>query len=301
MNERQIDCFLAVARLGSFSAAAQALYISQPAVSYQIRSLEKELNVLLLYRAPQQCALTAAGKAFLPEAQRLDEAFRGARQRMAALAGGETALVLGCPQFMLRANENALFEIVRRAESLSAPIRIESRELAAPPAHAEQLRDGVVDLMLSDIDLPEVSLQSMARRFLFVSGAYACMHEGHPHAGSRLTCADLDGEHLLLYDDRTAFLSGIRERIARSGAHVDVQTYDSFAQAIAYLRPDRGVSFFPCPLPVGAPVRYVPLALDPPIRIGLVWLRQRETDPLRRLIQTILSMPAQTWNSPAGI
>ena len=301
MNERQIDCFLAVARLNSFSSAAQALYISQPAVSYQIRSLEGELNVRLFCRPPQPCALTAAGEAFLPHAQRLDGAFRDARRRMAALAGGATTLVLGCPQVMLRANEDALFEIVRQAEALDPPIRIESRELAAPPAHAEQLRDGVVDLMLSDIDLPEVSLQSMARRFLFLSGAYACMHAEHPHTGSILTCEDLDGERLLLYEDRTAFLASICDRIARSGARADIQTYDSFAQAIAYLRPERGISFFPCPLPVGAPVRYVPLALDPPIRVGLVWMRQRETEPLRRLIQTILSMPAQQWNAPAGL
>ena len=51
MNERQIECFLAVAHGGSFTAASRQLFLSQPAVTHQIRSLEKELGIQLFERS----------------------------------------------------------------------------------------------------------------------------------------------------------------------------------------------------------------------------------------------------------
>ena len=47
MNEHQLLCFLTVSRTLNFSAAARELYCTQPALSYQIRSLEKELDAAL--------------------------------------------------------------------------------------------------------------------------------------------------------------------------------------------------------------------------------------------------------------
>ena len=41
MNDRQIECFLALARDKNFSRVAEALYITQPAITHQIKSLEK--------------------------------------------------------------------------------------------------------------------------------------------------------------------------------------------------------------------------------------------------------------------
>ena len=50
MNQRQLDCFLAVAECLNFSHAAKQLYLSQAAVSQQIQSLEKELGFSLFVR-----------------------------------------------------------------------------------------------------------------------------------------------------------------------------------------------------------------------------------------------------------
>ena len=50
MNEHQLLCFLTVSRTLNFSAAARELYCTQPALSYQIRSLEKELDLALYTR-----------------------------------------------------------------------------------------------------------------------------------------------------------------------------------------------------------------------------------------------------------
>jgi len=64
MNDLQIQYFLAAARHLSFSKAAQELYVSQPAISRQIISLEKELGCPLFERMNKSISLTANGEMF---------------------------------------------------------------------------------------------------------------------------------------------------------------------------------------------------------------------------------------------
>ncbi|MGV9541573.1 LysR family transcriptional regulator [Nocardia beijingensis] len=71
MRLRQLEYFLAVWESGSFSAAAARLYVSQPSLSQQMRLLEKELGAQLLERGRHGLALTPAGRAFLPHAERV--------------------------------------------------------------------------------------------------------------------------------------------------------------------------------------------------------------------------------------
>ena len=61
MNTNQVDCFLAAARLTSFSAAAQEMFLSPQAVSKQIIALETELDTRLFDRNGPRLRLTDAG------------------------------------------------------------------------------------------------------------------------------------------------------------------------------------------------------------------------------------------------
>jgi LysR family transcriptional regulator, transcription activator of glutamate synthase operon len=76
MEMKQVIYFLAVAELGSFSTAADNLYISQSSLSKQIMALEKELGVALFDRSKRSIALTEAGAAFWKHAQRLNEEYK---------------------------------------------------------------------------------------------------------------------------------------------------------------------------------------------------------------------------------
>jgi DNA-binding transcriptional LysR family regulator len=71
---RQLEYFLAIWASGSFSEAATRLYVTQPSLSQQIRILEKELGTELLERGRHGVTLTPAGRAFLPQAQRVVQA-----------------------------------------------------------------------------------------------------------------------------------------------------------------------------------------------------------------------------------
>lgn len=74
MTLQQLVYFRTAASLGSFNAAARALHCTQPAVSEQVRQLERELGVALFARGGRGLTLTSAGRAFLSHADRVAEA-----------------------------------------------------------------------------------------------------------------------------------------------------------------------------------------------------------------------------------
>ena len=92
----QLRYFVAAVRLGTMSAAARELYVSQPSISQQIRALERELGASLLLRRGRRLALTEAGEQFLPEAERAVTAADAGRERVRqVVARGPAPIRLG--------------------------------------------------------------------------------------------------------------------------------------------------------------------------------------------------------------
>jgi DNA-binding transcriptional LysR family regulator len=87
MNLEQLRGFLEVARLGHFTRAAEALHLTQPALSRQIATLEHDLGSELFHRARGNITLTAAGEALLPLARRMLADAETVHREMAELAG----------------------------------------------------------------------------------------------------------------------------------------------------------------------------------------------------------------------
>ena len=69
MNIKQLECFIEVAKTMNFTRAAQNLYITQPAVTHQIQTLEDELGLKLFIRSKHNVELTPAGQSFYNDAQ----------------------------------------------------------------------------------------------------------------------------------------------------------------------------------------------------------------------------------------
>lgn len=86
MNDRQLLCFLTLSRTLNFTAAARELYCTQPALSYQIRSLEKELDLALFERSTTRVALTEAGRAFVLQAEGIYRSILNARTALKGFA-----------------------------------------------------------------------------------------------------------------------------------------------------------------------------------------------------------------------
>jgi DNA-binding transcriptional LysR family regulator len=88
LNLVHLRTFVDVIGLGSFSAAAERLNLSQPAVSLQIRQLEKHLGVALIERVGRKARPTAAGSELLDHAGRIDAVVAAALDGMATHATG---------------------------------------------------------------------------------------------------------------------------------------------------------------------------------------------------------------------
>ena len=84
---RQLATFHAVARLGSVSAAAEEMHLTQPAVSLQIGALEASAHTPLLQRSGRGIRLTEAGELLAGYAGRILELWREAGEEMATLQG----------------------------------------------------------------------------------------------------------------------------------------------------------------------------------------------------------------------
>ncbi|MCR3755586.1 MAG: DNA-binding transcriptional dual regulator HdfR [Sodalis sp. Psp] len=82
MNTELLKTFLEVSRTSHFGRAAEALYLTQSAVSFRIRQLETQLGVNLFTRHKNNIRLTAAGKRLLPYAENLIVTWKVARQEV---------------------------------------------------------------------------------------------------------------------------------------------------------------------------------------------------------------------------
>jgi DNA-binding transcriptional LysR family regulator len=88
LNLDHLRAFTLVAELGSFSAAAARLGVTQPAISQQLRELERRLGVRLIERVGRRATATAAGSELLAHAQDIASAVAAATEAVARHASG---------------------------------------------------------------------------------------------------------------------------------------------------------------------------------------------------------------------
>ncbi len=80
MADRRLQVFHTVARLLSFTKAADTLHMTQPAVTFQVRQLEEHFNTRLFDRTHNRISLTAVGEQVLAYADRIFELYAGGFQ-----------------------------------------------------------------------------------------------------------------------------------------------------------------------------------------------------------------------------
>ena len=105
MTLNQLRAFLAVTRLGSFSAGAEWLQMAQPSVSELVRRLEDEFGLKLFVRGPRRLSITTAGEQLLPWAEQAVQAAEQADKALRSI----TSLTGGVAIFGLLRNANYYF------------------------------------------------------------------------------------------------------------------------------------------------------------------------------------------------
>ena len=87
MDLANLNAFIAIAEIGSFSGAGERLHITQPAISKRIAGLEQQLNVRLFDRLGREVSLTEAGRALLPRAYQILNVLDDTRRALTNLTG----------------------------------------------------------------------------------------------------------------------------------------------------------------------------------------------------------------------
>lgn len=114
MDLKQLDTFVRVAELGSFTRAASVLRVAQPALSRQVRALEIELRQPLLDRNGRGVTLTSAGARLLAHARGILQQVERARQDLEEHRGAAAGLVsIGLPPSISRTLTAPLVEAFR--------------------------------------------------------------------------------------------------------------------------------------------------------------------------------------------
>jgi DNA-binding transcriptional LysR family regulator len=92
----QVECFLAVGRLGNVSRAAEEMFLTQPTLTARLKALEEELGDQLFVRTSRGMRLTEAGREFAPYAERVVGSFVEGKRHLEELRGASGGrLVLG--------------------------------------------------------------------------------------------------------------------------------------------------------------------------------------------------------------
>lgn len=194
MELRQLKHFLAVGELGSITAAARKLRLTQPALSRQIKALEEELDTALLERGAHSVSLTPAGEVLLAEARKWIKSGEMMIEKVRATALGEPLRVGYAPSL---AGE-FLSVAIGRFTQFHPRVRVSLHDWSSAEMRAG-LAAGKLDLIVA---APCTGIQEPIRWIsLREYGWQVVMPSDHPLGKKKLVAAkDLNGQKLLLYD-----------------------------------------------------------------------------------------------------
>ncbi len=175
MDDRALLYFITVARRGSFTKAAEELFISQSALSQSISHLEKELDVKLLSRG-RVISLTRAGRVFLAEAQRLYQNTNQLKERLKELKNESPEfLTFGISSFY---SKYFLPKIVSHLESDYPKLSVNFIEDTSLKME-DMLMGGILDCALVPLPLGHSELECVPVRMETI---YIAAPKNHPLA-----------------------------------------------------------------------------------------------------------------------
>ncbi len=130
MDLRRLEVFAKVAELGSFSRAAEALFLTQPTVSEHVRALEEDLGIVLLDRLGRGARPTPAGRLLLDYAQRILALLLGFAQKNRGLTRVLTGDALVHENDRLQHRINQILDRIEAALKQALRIGVLRGELA---------------------------------------------------------------------------------------------------------------------------------------------------------------------------
>ncbi|HEY4027191.1 MAG TPA: LysR substrate-binding domain-containing protein [Candidatus Dormibacteraeota bacterium] len=284
-----IEGFLEVARFGSVSRAAEALYVTQPTLTARLHALERELGERLFVRGRQGMRLTDSGRAFLPYAERAVRALRDGRRAIDEV-GSATAgqlLLAAAPAV----STYILPEVLERFVAEHPRVEVIVRTGHSEDVLLMVLRDQVQVGLGRALQHPEIAIQPFHEEELVL-----VVSPDHPfaHTGST-SLAEVGTEQLILFDRTSSYYEITQAAFLAAGVTLrGLMELDNIEAAKKMVERGLGVSL----LPRTAVAREVEAgALTPvellntaPLRRQIVAMRRRDAGEGSGLVTAFLRL-----------
>lgn len=213
---RQLETFATVARLGNFTRAAEALHLTQPAVSIQIRQIAEVVGLPLFEQVGREARLTAAGQELLQTARELDDSWNRFESAVDALKGLKkgrlrVALVTTAKYFLPR----MLGAFCRRYPDIEIELEVANRARIV-----DRLRANEDDLYI--MSFPPEELDVVATPFLD-NPLVVVAPADYPLPDGPLDLADLAPHPFLMRETGSGTRKAIDRHLAKSGHSLNIK------------------------------------------------------------------------------
>ncbi|PPE71934.1 LysR family transcriptional regulator [Solimonas fluminis] len=199
MDTQNLTTFIAVAESGSFTQAAEALHLSQPAVSKRITALEEQVGQPLFDRVGRQVSLTDAGRTLLPYAKKVLQDLEDGRRALSHLHEKVAGrLSIGTSHHIgLHRLPPVLRAFTQQYPEVDLDIHFMDSEVACQAVLAGKLELGIVTL-------PTQPLPHLQQRAVWDDPLSVVVAPGHPLLDKpRARLQDLAGHPAVLPDEAT--------------------------------------------------------------------------------------------------
>ncbi|MGJ0209041.1 LysR substrate-binding domain-containing protein [Ochrobactrum sp. BD67] len=282
MRMRQLQCFVVLAEELSFTRAAQRLNMSQPPLSTQIQTLERELGVDLINRTSRKIALTHAGKLFRRYANSMLDQYERSLQEMREIQHGQEGMVeIGTTGSILRGGLSELLSDFAQAYP-QITLRIHEQ---SPLAQIDEVRRRRMDLSFNR-SIPHDS--ELAHEHAWQEELVALVRSDHRLAGS--TSVSLrefsDDPFVILQPESSDFAAYVMSCVVASGYRPRISQQVIDAQSIPSLvAAGFGVSIVPAGIAhlTSGPVVFLPIHPEPPVSDIYIIYHKDDPTPVLRL------------------
>ncbi|MEA2628523.1 MAG: hypothetical protein QOJ10_983, partial [Chloroflexota bacterium] len=287
----QVEGFLEVARRGSVSRAAEALFVTQPTLTARLHSLERELGSPLFVRTPHGMRLTDAGRAWVPFAERALRALVDGRDVLEQVRSASAGhLMIGAAPAVSTYILPGLLE-----EFVAAHPRV---EVSVRTGHSED----VVDLVLRDevqiglgraIRHPDLELRPFHTEELVLVCA-----PGHPFTKRReVPMEEVANERLIMFDITSSYYEITQAAFLSSGVKLrGLMELDSIEAAKKMVERSLGVALLPRTAVAreveGKTLRLVRMKDAPPMYQSIVAYRRADAGKPEGIVAAFLALLA---------
>ncbi|MBR1402742.1 MAG: LysR family transcriptional regulator [Treponema sp.] len=250
MNTTQLECFVSLASTLNFAKTAEQVYLTQPAVTKEIQSLESELSAKLFIRTTRSVSLTDVGRQFLPEANSILNSYYHAKDWIASFhSKSKNTLRIGYKDsHNLPFIQAVLSEIKGDFERL-----IPTFSLDQPDTNLNRLVHGQVDVVIGMKD-SKFKDDSIDFKLLHYDGFLVAFSKNHPvvKLAKKNKLTEISQEMLWDYPQVVHIPPYLLKNIFSKGSHVIPvnekldNVLCSFASEVyALVKADFGFAFVP--------------------------------------------------------